>query len=419
MLRKAPVKPSTSFASLPAAVRAKAREKTLLVLTKANARSTVHRPTHLDYIGIKRYDAQGDVVGEHRFIGLYSSGAYTGSPFDVPVLRRKVAAVIERAGFLPASHDQKDLMQILETYPRDDLFQIDVDHLFETAMGILRLQERRRVRLFVHREPYGRFVSCLVFIPRDRYTTQVREHIAQLLLAAYGSKGYEWNTRLSESVLARLHYVLHLDQKVGTATHVDVPALEKTVAAAARAWVDDLRDALIASRGEETGLDALRVWADAFPGAYQYDFDAAEALADLPLLEQLDEQRSLAARLTIGDGHLDLKLYGCGIQPSLSDVLPRLTNMGVIVDDEHPYEMRPKNLAPRWVKWFRLRVPDGTIVDPAALRLFEEAFLAVVDGRAEDDRFNRLVLTAGLAWRGRAAARVLPLPPPDRHPDSA
>jgi glutamate dehydrogenase len=190
LLRKAPEKPSASFAALPPEVRAKARERNLLVLTKANARSTVHRPTHLDYVGIKRYDAHGNVVGEHRFVGLYSSGAYLGSPFDVPVLRRKVAAVIARAGFLPASHDQKDLTQILETYPRDDLFQIDVENLFETAMGILRLQERRRVRLFVHREPYGRFVSCLVFIPRDRYTTQVREHIARLLVAAYGSKGY-------------------------------------------------------------------------------------------------------------------------------------------------------------------------------------------------------------------------------------
>ena len=404
LLRKAPEEPSASFAALPPEIRAKARERTLLVLTKANARSTVHRPTHLDYIGIKRYDAHGEVVGEHRFIGLYSSGAYTGSPFDVPVLRRKVAAVIERAGFLPASHDQKDLTQILETYPRDDLFQIDVDQLFETAMGILRLQERRRVRLFVHREPYGRFVSCLVFIPRDRYTTQVREHIAQLLVAAYGSKGYEWNTRLSESVLARLHYVLHLEQPGGDT--VDVAELERSVAAAARAWVDDLRDALIASRGEETGLDVLRVWADAFPGAYQYDFDATEALADLPQLQQLSDAKPLAARLTIGTGHLDLKLYGIGAQPSLSEVLPRLTNMGVVVDDEHPYELTPKGLDRRWMKWFRLRAPAGTVIDPAALRLFEEAFLAVVDGRAEDDGFNRLVLTAGLAWREVALLRA-------------
>ncbi|HEY5173179.1 MAG TPA: NAD-glutamate dehydrogenase, partial [Acidimicrobiia bacterium] len=404
LLRKAPEKPSASFAALPPEVRAKARERTLLVLTKANARSTVHRPTHLDYIGIKRYDAHGDVVGEHRFIGLYSSGAYTGSPFDVPVLRRKVAAVIERAGFLPASHDQKDLTQILETYPRDDLFQIDVEHLFDTAMGILRLQERRRVRLFVHREPYGRFVSCLVFIPRDRYTTQVRGHIAQLLLAAYGSKSYEWNTRLSESVLARLHYVLHLETPGGDT--VDVAELERSVAAAARAWVDDLRDALTASQGEETGLDLLRVWADAFPGAYQYDFDATEALADLPQLQRLGDANPLAARLTIGTGKLDLKLYGIGAPPSLSEVLPRLTHMGVVVDDEHPYELTPKGLDARWMKWFRLSAPAGTVIDPAALRLFEEAFLAVVDGRAEDDRFNRLVLTAGLAWREVALLRA-------------
>ncbi len=271
----------------------------MLVLTKANARSTVHRPTHLDYIGIKRYDAGGKVVGEHRFIGLYASGAYMDSPFAVPVLRRKVAAVIERAGFLPASHDYKDLVQILETYPRDDLFQTDVEHLFATAMGILRLQERRRVRLFVHLEPFGRFVSCLVFIPRDRYTTQVRERIAARLIEAYGANEYEWNTRLSDSVLARLHYVLHLEHpEVPT---VDEAALETTVAAATRSWVDDLRDALTAARGEEAGLDQLRIWSDAFPPAYQDDFDATETLADLPQLERIGESEPLAARLTIGD----------------------------------------------------------------------------------------------------------------------
>jgi glutamate dehydrogenase len=406
LLRKKPVKPSRSFASLPPAVRAKARDATLLVLTKANARSRVHRPTHLDYVGIKRFDAAGNVVGEHRFIGVYASTAYTSSPFDIPVVRRKVAAVLAKADFLPTSHDQKDLVQILETYPRDDLFQIGVDDLFEYATGILRLQERRRVRLFVHHEPYGRFVSCLVFIPRDRYTTQVREHIARILLEAYATDEYQWNTRLSESALARLHYVLHLDQTAKTQNRVDVAALERSVAGAARAWVDDLRDALVAARGEEPGLDTLRIWSDAFPGAYQYDFDAAEAMSDLPILEQLDENRSLSARLTIGTGHLDLKLYGCGTQPSLSDVLPRLTNMGLVVDDEHPYEVRPRNLVPRWMKWFRLHAPEGTTVDPASLRLFEEALLAVVDGRAEDDRFNRLVLTAGLSWREVALLRA-------------
>ncbi len=404
LLRAAPEEPSSSFAALPASIRAKAREKTLLVLTKANRRSTVHRPTHLDYVGIKRYDERGAVVGEHRFIGLYASGAYTSSPFDVPVLRRKVAGIVERAGFLPASHDQKDLMQILETYPRDDLFQIDVEALFAIATGILRLQERRRVRLFVHREAYGRFISCLVFIPRDRYTTLVRERIAHYLVDAYQAKGYEWNTRLSESVLARLHFVLHVDAPDGE--HVDIAELEKLVASAARAWVDDLRDALIATHGEEPGLAVLRVWADAFPPGYRDDFDATEALADLDRLDALGPARPVAARLTSSGDHLDLKLYGIGAQPSLSSVLPHLSNLGVVVDDEHPYAIEPKGLEARWTKWFRLHTPDATSVDPSALRLFEEAFLAVIDGRAEDDAFNRLVLTAGLAWREVALLRA-------------
>jgi glutamate dehydrogenase len=405
LLRDAPEVPSESFASLPPAVRAKARERNLLVLTKANARSTVHRPTHLDYVGIKRYDSVGNVRGEHRFIGLYTSSAYTGSPVDVPVLRRKVAAVVQRAGFLPASHDQKDLVQILETYPRDDLFQIDVDSLYRNAMGILRLHERRRVRLFVHREPFGRFISCLVFIPRDRYNTQVRERIGNYLVDAFGSKGYQWNTRLSESSLARLHYVLHLETP---GDHdVDVGSLEHLIASAARAWVDDLRDAMVASFGEETGLDTLRVWVDAFPGSYQDDFDAAEALADLPHFDRLAESRPLAARLTISAHHLDLKVYGRGTQqPSLSEILPHLTNLGVVVDDEHPYELMPKDRDPLWMKWFRLRAPADTNIDPGALLLFEDAFLAVVDGRTEDDGFNRLVLTAGLAWREVALLRA-------------
>ncbi len=404
LLRDAPEQPSKSFASLPAAVRAKAYEKTLLVLTKANARATVHRPTHLDYIGIKRYDEHGEVIGEHRFIGLYAAGAYIDSPFTVPVLRRKVAAVLERAGFLPGSHDHKDLVQILETYPRDDLFQIDVDHLFANALGILRLQERRGVRLFVHHDPFGRFVSCLVFIPRDRYTTKVRERIANRLADAYGSDGCEWNTRLSESALARLHFVLHLDRP--DPPPVDEAALGRSVAAAARAWVDDLRDALIGARGEETGLDQLKIWADAFPPAYQADFGATEALADLAQLERIGDAEPLAARLTIGAQHLDLEVYGGGAQPSLSEVLPRLANLGVIVDDEHPYEITPRGSEPRWMKWFRLHAPAGTVIDPAAVRLFEEAFLAVVDGRAEDDAFNGLVLTAGLAWREVALLRA-------------
>ena len=404
LLRAAPEGPSSRFAQLPDAVRAKAHERTLLVLTKANARSTVHRPTYLDYVGIKRFDADGNVIGEHRFLGLYTSSAYTALPGDVPVLRRKVAAVIKRAGFLPASHDAKDLAQILDTYPRDDLFQIDLDSLFRIALGILHLQERRQTRLFVYREPYARFVSCLAFIPRDRFSTAVREQIGRVLTDAYGATSSEWNTRLSASILARVHYVLHVDPL--TVGDPDEEKLEREVAKAARAWVDDLRDALVTARGEEAGLDLMRVWGNAFPGSYQDDFDATEALADLAQMERLDDTTPLAVRLTADADHLDLKLYGTGARPSLSDVLPRLTNMGVVVDDEHPYALLPAGLGPRWMKWFRLRAPEGVIVSGATHRMFEEAFLAVVDGRAEDDGFNRLVLAADLAWREVALVRA-------------
>ncbi len=397
---------SDRFSRLPPEIRAKAREKTLLVLTKANARSTVHRPTYLDYIGVKRYDDSGNVIGEHRFLGLYTSSAYNASPIDVPVLRRKVAAVVSRSQFAPASHDFKDLVAILEGYPRDDLFQIDADHLYDIAMGILGLQERRRVQVFVHREQFGRFVSALVFLPRDRYTTPVRLRVAKRLLEAFGATSYEWTAKVSESVLARLHYVLRVDPTDSLARRVELVDLERRVALATRTWGDDLRDTLVTARGEEGGLDLLRVWNGAFPVAYQEEFTALEALTDLNELEALGtgDTPARAVQLTGKADYLDLKLYGLGAQPSLSDVLPRLTNMGVIVDDERPYTITPDGLEPRWIKHFRLRAPAD--VPTGAFDNFEETFLAVLAGDSEDDAFNRLVLRAGISWREVALLRA-------------
>ena len=376
------------------------------MLTKANARSTVHRPTYLDYVGVKRYDAAGAVIGEHRFLGLYTSSAYTASPIDVPVLRRKVSAVIARAGFVPASHDFKDLIAILEGYPRDDLFQIDPAELFDIAMGMLSLQERRLVRLFVHREQYGRFISCLVFVPRDRYTTPVRVRIANVLIDAFAASSHEWNTQLSSSVLARLHYVLRVDPTRSLEQSVDIADVEQRVAAAARAWIDDLRDALVQAYGEENGLDLLRTWGGAFPASYQEDVPAACAIADLAELTAFgpDHTPELRVRLDGSADQLDLGLYGLGAQPSLSDVMPRLTNMGVTVDDEHPYTITPAGLPDRWIKHFRLRGPADT--PPAAYDRFEDAFLAVSAGDTEDDVFNQLVLLAGLSWREVALLRA-------------
>ena len=416
IVRNAPERTSASFASLPPEVRARAHDRTLLILTKANRRATVHRPTYLDYIGVRKFDATtGEVVGEHRFLGLFTSSAYNSTPLDVPVLRQKVAAVIDRAGFLPASHDHKDLLAILETYPRDDLFQADVDTLFENVMGILQLQERRRVRMFVHREIYGRFVSCLVYLPRDRYTTPVRERIAKILTEAFGARSHEWTTRLSESVLARLQFVLHVDPR--RPANIDLAALEARVAKATRAWTDDLRDALVTARGEEEGLSLLRSFAGAFPAAYQDDFPAREVLADLAPLQELDDTGGLAARLYNGIGlEAELKLYGAGTQPSLSEVLPSLTNMGVIVLDERPYDIAGLAPGPRWIKHFRLRTPDARHDDRIGPKPVRGR---VPRGPRRRDRRRRLQSPRPrgrpVVARSESAARVQPVPASGRN----
>src|SRR5439155_10296714 len=185
ILREAEQKPvSRSFAQLPPEVRRRAREPNLLNLTKANSRSTVHRPAYLDYVGVKRFDDAGAVSSERRFLGLYAHTAYRASPWEIPVLRRKVQHVLDRSGLLKGSHDHKALIDILETYPRDELFQIPEDELYEIALGILHLGERQRVRLFVRRDTFGRFFSCLVYLPRDRFNTDNRQRIQEILTEA-------------------------------------------------------------------------------------------------------------------------------------------------------------------------------------------------------------------------------------------
>ncbi|MHB1067423.1 MAG: NAD-glutamate dehydrogenase, partial [Candidatus Nanopelagicales bacterium] len=232
---RAPSATSRSFAALPPAVRQLARAPELLILTKANSRSTVHRPVYLDYVGVKSFDAEGNVVGERRFVGLLSSSAYTQSVLDIPVLRRKFDAVLRELDFVVGSHNAKDLLQFLETYPRDELFQVHDDLLARIAASVLHLQERRHTKLYLRPDDYGRFMSCLVYLPRDRYTTPVRRRIEALLTAAFAGSSVDYTVRVSESLLARVHFVIRVPEGQGL-PDVDVPALEAAVSAAARSW---------------------------------------------------------------------------------------------------------------------------------------------------------------------------------------
>ncbi|MGH3489666.1 MAG: NAD-glutamate dehydrogenase, partial [Actinopolymorphaceae bacterium] len=394
---------ATAFSQMPAEVRAKAREKKLLILTKANSRSTVHRPAYLDYIGIKTFDESGEVTGERRFLGLFTSAAYTQSVTRIPVLRGKAAAVLARSGFSPDSHSGKVLLDIFETYPRDELFQVPPEELLPTLLGVLYLQERRQLRLFVRRDDYGRYLSCLVYLPRDRFSTQIRLKIQDILLAAYQGESIDFALRLSESVLARLHFVVRVapGETIG---EVDVAELEQRLANATRSWTDEFAEALGDRVGEAEAARLYRRYAHAFPAAYRDDFPARTAVADLQRIEELPAEGGLAMSLyepvDAAPDERRFKLYRTGSPLSLSDVLPRLSWMGVEVVDERPYAIENADATMAWIYDFGL-VYSGAVSAPAGqLReLFQDAFAAVWSGRAESDGLNALVLRAGLTWR--------------------
>ena len=405
---------SASFARLPPDVRRMARHKHLLNLTKANSRATVHRPAFLDYIGVKRFDEHGEVVAERRFLGLYTHTAYSATPWEIPVIRRKARRVLERAGLPYGGRDYKALVDIIETYPRDELLQISEDDLYEIAMEIFNLGERRRVRLFVRRDNFGRFLSCLVYIPRDRFNTRNRERIEAILDEELRGETLDYGTRVTESVLARLHYVIHVDPSDPPVW--DVGGIEAKLADATREWSDDLRDELIAQLGEERASVLAHGYTDAFPIAYQEDFRATQAVLDIERIERLDPAGDLSLSLYLPhaspDDDLAFKLVRSGQPLLLSDVLPLLENMGVTVTNERPYEIRRRDYPPVWIYDFGLRRDEGEDLPPDQAReLFEDAFARAWRGEIENDGFNKLVLSAGLSAREiivlRAVAKYL------------
>ncbi|WP_435131773.1 NAD-glutamate dehydrogenase [Actinacidiphila sp. bgisy144] len=403
---------SPSFSRLPADARKKAREHRLLVLTKANSRSTVHRPSYLDYIGVKKFDAEGNVIGERRFLGLFSSSAYTESVRRVPVVRRKVQEVLESSGYQAGSHDGRDLLQILETYPRDELFQTGVEELRSTVTSVLYLQERRKLRLYLRQDEYGRYYSALVYLPRDRYTTAVRLRLTHILQEELGGRSVDFTAWNTESVLSRLHFVIRVDpgNRLPELDESDAERIENRLAAAARSWADGFAEALNAECGEERAAELARRYADAFPDGYRADFAPRAAVADLQHIESLTEDDftlSLYEPVSAAPEERRFKIYRTGAPVSLSAVLPVLQRLGVEVVDERPYELRRADNSRAWVYDFGLRLDPalGDLGDDARER-FQEAFAATWTDRAENDGFNSLVLRAGLDWRQAMVLRA-------------
>ena len=403
---------SPSFSRLSPDSRAKAREHRLLILTKANSRSTVHRPSYLDYVGVKKFDAEGNVIGERRFLGLFSSVAYTESVRRVPVIRRKVEEVLDRAGFSPDSHDGRDLLQILETYPRDELFQTPVDQLQSIVTSVLYLQERRKLRLYLRQDEYGRYFSALVYLPRDRYTTAVRLRLTNILQEELGGHSADFTAWNTESVLSRLHFVIRVDPgtPLPVITDADVERIENRLSEATRSWTDGFTEALTAECGEERAAELSRRYAEAFPDGYRSDFTPRAAVADLQHIESLgadDFTLSLYEPVGAAPEERRFKIYRTGAPVSLSAVLPVLQRLGVEVVDERPYELRRTDNSRAWVYDFGLRLDPalGDLGDDARER-FQAAFAATWTDRAENDGFNSLVLRAGLDWRQAMVLRA-------------
>ena len=402
ILRQSAAEPvSRSFAKLPPEIRRRAHEPNVLNLTRANSRATVHRARYLDYVGVKRFDEAGTPLGERRFVGLYTSAVYQRSPFSIPVLRRKVTSVVEGSGLGAESRSGKALIEALETYPFDELLQISPEELSKIAMDIVALEERQQVRLFVRRDSFGRFFSCLVYLPRDRYNTTIRLRMQDILQAAFGGVNVDYSTRLAESVLVRLHFVVYTAP--GQPVDYDVDEIESRLTEATRDWADELYDALLEHCGEEDGVLLAGRYAAAFPAAYRDEFTAAAAVADIRRIEQLgpdgDLAMSLYRPLEAPDGFARFKLFRSGEPIPLSDVLPVLENMGVRVIDERPYEVFPSGGLSRWIYDFGLSYEAGDLETDEIREIFQETFARVWHGDAENDGFNRLTLRAGLSWR--------------------
>lgn len=394
---------SNSFAELPNNVRQLTESKTLFLLNKANSRATVHRSSYMDYIGIKNVNQQGEVIGEYRFLGLYTASVYHLSLSQIPVLNKKINQVIKLSGYPAEGHRGQALLNILESYPRDELFQTDVKTLLTISLGILKLQERQRVKLFVRPDEFGRFISCLVFVPRERYDTKIRQKMQNILVEAFHGLSVEFTINVSESILAQIHFIVRT--RAGTCFDCNLAEIETRLADITQAWADSLYETLLEHLGEEQGTKLFYRYQDSFPTVYQEDFSARHALLDIEKIEALsinnDLEMTLYRPLESVNGSLRFKLYHSQGQISLSRLLPILENMGVEVMSERNYEIKPnKAKTSIWIQELILSHDEKQTIDLNELKsIFQQTFAKVWRQQVENDGFNRLVLKAQLNWR--------------------
>src|SRR5258706_2869735 len=388
-----------------------------IIVTKSAARSLVHRRAHMDYIGIKPFDPTGAFVGERRFVGLFTSSAHSAQPRTIPLLRRKIEAVMAHAGLAPASHDGKALSHILDTFPRDELFQVSADELYVISTGILHMGGLPRLKLFLRFDRFDRFVSALLLAPRDQINAKIRNDIHALLAKAFNGRASAFEAAVDEGALVRLHFIIGRNE--GPLPKVEVRELERQISALVTTWEDHLADALCAVFGRSEGPARLAALAPRFSPGYRGIFSAHEGARDLAVLEEIAAAKdglNLRASIWRREGDavsaLRLKLYVLGEVLPLSASLPIFENLGlkVIAEDSFPVSF---NSDGGWrqeavILDFSMERADGLPVKLDELRApLEDALHAVLRGEVESDNFNRLVIGANLDWRDVTILRAV------------
>jgi len=400
---------SSNPVELTVEMRRLTRSRDWLILTKANSRSTVHRSAFLDYVGVKIYDEKGNAVGERRFIGLLTSVAYNESPKNIPLIRHKISKVFERARVDVMGHRGKALSNIIENYPREELIQSSVQDLTRTAIGILNLQDRQRVKFFLRRDAFRRFFSCLVFVPREKYTTAIRQQIEALLKDTFAGQSVDSAVQISDSALARVHIIVRTAE--GVRPRISIHGIEKRIANLVVTWTDRLRDEVLERFGQDEGRRLFETHGQIFPPGFQANTLPAEACSDLVHIDQMLSEAiprtvDLYVPVDAESGHVHFVVYSLDEPIPLSHAMPIMENMGVDVYSEHPYECLLADGRKFWIQDFHLVNEPGLSADYAAIELrFEECFLAVLNGDAENDGLNRLVFCGGLDWRQTALLR--------------
>ena len=374
----------------------------LIDIGKSNRRSPVHRAVPMDTVSIKRFDKTGKVIGETRFLGLFTSNVYYQNAGAIPLVRRKIARALERSDFTPDSHDGKALKAIFELLPRDELFQMSDDDLFETGMGILALESKPGVRVFARKDTLERFVSLMIFVPRERFSTELRYQIQEVFEKAFNGAASSFSTQITEAPLARLHLIIKTAP--GDIPSANVSKVESDIARRAYLWTDLLQESLLAKHEEHKAEKLQRTYGSAFPQGYINRYDSHAAVFDIGKIEEALANQSMALELSHNkgekEGFVHLKIYNPSEEIALSDILPMLENAGFRAIEEHPFLIAPQGSGAVWIRDFKLQVTAAAILPLEAVKpLLEETLLKVWRREVENDRFNSLVLGSQLHWR--------------------